>query len=169
MSNIHFVVSALLTSKSIKDPEGTALAVLSALMKAIRMNSARPVAFLLRERLPKRDERRQVNVLLNAISAGIAKAKSDRLKKVKPPVEKKVVLAKAPSRQAAKLENPVSGTKSKAVTKKELKTPSSPLKQTTTTDGINRPGETVVVDGRPTRDLAYEYMTQRLGITEPKY
>jgi hypothetical protein len=82
MSSISFMVNAILTSKS-KDIEGTTLATLTALMKAIKMNSSKPVAFLLRERLQDRRERRELNVVLNAIASGLHKAKSARIRTAK--------------------------------------------------------------------------------------
>jgi hypothetical protein len=82
MNQIEFRTIARLPTKS-KDLEGTALATLSALMKAIRMNDAKPLTFLLRERLKERSERRQLNILLNAIALGLEKAKNDRLKPTK--------------------------------------------------------------------------------------
>jgi hypothetical protein len=86
MSRISFSTTASLSSKS-KDIEGTALATLSALMKAIKSNNARPIAFLLRERLQDRGERRQLNILLNAISTGLYRSKSQRSKKAVKPVQ----------------------------------------------------------------------------------
>jgi hypothetical protein len=49
-------------------------------MKAIRMNNVKPLTFLLRERLSDRSERRQLNILINAIASGLEKARSNRLK-----------------------------------------------------------------------------------------
>jgi hypothetical protein len=88
MSRISFSTTVSLTSKS-KDIEGTALATLSALMKAIKTNNARPISFLLKERLSDRSERRQLNILLNAISTGLYKSKSQRSKKAVKPAQTK--------------------------------------------------------------------------------
>jgi hypothetical protein len=96
MSRISFSTSVSLSSKS-KDIEGTALATLSALMKAIKSNNARPVAFLLQERLQDRSERRQLNILLNAISTGLYRSKSQQSKKAVKPVQTKGTSTKTQS------------------------------------------------------------------------
>jgi hypothetical protein len=100
MSQISFSTTVSLSSKS-KDIEGTALATLSALMKAIKNNNARPISFLLRERLQDRSERRQLNILLNAISTGLYRAKSQRSKKAVKPAQMKNTSTLAQRTQSA--------------------------------------------------------------------
>jgi hypothetical protein len=53
--------------------KGLLLSTLTAIMKAMKQNSSRPIDFLLRERLKERSDRRLLNVLLNQCANQVAR------------------------------------------------------------------------------------------------